>query len=216
MLRMILPKLFYSMTYLNLFLFASGLLMLTLSSTDALAQTDDESGRTFYRYDEPEPDPFRESWKDRVVYGGSVLPGYFNGWILDLTPFVGYRLTNSTVAGVGANYFYRSLRNPYLRDRSIWNMYGGRAFVMQEVAFDLFAQVEYDYNYLVYKEKNAFGDETYRFSGSSPGFLVGGGYLQRSGRVGYMLTVLYDVLYDGNSVSRPDPLVIRGGVIIGL
>lgn len=199
------------MSYPRIALF---LLCALIGSVQAGAQTDDESGRNYGRY--TDPDPFEESWKDRLVYGGNILPGYSNGWILDLTPFVGYRLTNSTIAGVGVNYFYRSFRNPYLSDRSIWNMYGGRAFVMQQLMYDVFAQVEYDYNYLIYKEKNAFGDETYRFTGSSPGLLLGGGYTQRSGAVGFSLTVLYDVFYDANSISRPSPLVVRGGVIVGL
>ncbi len=188
-------------------------MMLALMTTTAFAQT----GKEYEEQNEKNTDdPFEQGWKDKLVYGGNIFPGYNNGWILDFTPFVGYKLTNTTVAGVGANYFYRSFRDPYTSFKGITRMYGGRAFIMQDLLMGVFGQAEYDYNYIDYKQKDRNDNILGTFKGDSPGFLIGGGYSQRNGRIGYNLTVLYDVLYSRQSVGRNSPLVIRGGIILGM
>ncbi|MGB0861355.1 MAG: hypothetical protein ACPGXZ_00475 [Saprospiraceae bacterium] len=199
-------------------------MLLGLNAT-LFAQTDGEDGRDGTGYEENDgdgdEDPFEESWKDRLVVGGSIFPGYSNGWILEATPMVGYRLTNTTIAGVGLNYSYRGFNDPY---GSGWSsstrMYGGRAFVMQDLFYSIFAQMEADYNYLTYKERDASDlllvDQRYQ----SPGFLVGGGYSQGQGQLKYNLTILYDVLNGRNAIPRVNSagggFVFRGGIVFSL
>lgn len=180
------------------------------------AQTGKESG-----YEEvDENDPFEKSWKDKLVFGGSVFPGYSNGWILEMTPMVGYKVTNTTIAGVGINYSYRGFNDPYGQYSVSNRMYGGRAFVMQDLFYSVFAQAEYDYSYLIYKEKDAFDQLVVDQRFQSPGFLVGGGYRQRGNYVSYNLTLLYDVMNGRNAIPRPNSigggLVLRGGLIFNL
>jgi hypothetical protein len=195
------------------------IVMLLGFNTALFAQTDGRE-RGYEEVDDEE-DPFEESWKDKLVFGGSIFPGYSNGWILEMTPMIGYKITNSTVAGVGINYSYRSFNDPYGRYSFTNRIYGGRAFVMQDLAYGAFAQIEADYNYLTYKEKDAFDNLVVDQRFQSPGFLVGGGYRQRGDRVSYNITLLYDVLNRGNGViNRPNSigpgLILRGGVIFNL
>ena len=188
-------------------------------NTALFAQTSgNENG--YEEVDEDE-DPFEESWKDKLVFGGSIFPGYSNGWILEMTPMVGYKVTKSTIAGVGVNYSYRGFNDPYGRYSLSNRIFGGRAFVMQDLFYGAFAQVEYDYNYLVYKEKDAFDQLVVDQRFQSPGLLVGGGYRQKGDFVSYNITLLYDVMNQGNGViNRPNSigggLILRGGLIFNL
>ena len=193
-----------------------GIMLFALFATTTFAQTDNgyESGD-----DDESADPFEESWTDKLVFGGNILPGYSNGWFIDFTPWVGYKLTETTIAGVGASYSFRQFRNPYDRYQTTLKMYGGRAFVMQDLMMGVFAQAEYDYNYWGYRLKDPFDNLIQDRRGQSPGVLIGGGYAQRGDYMSYSITALYDVFYDPNSTFRPNsfgPLVIRGGVVFGL
>ncbi len=190
-------------------------LLFAMVATATYAQTKNDDDKSD-EYSDGEP--FEESWTDKLVFGGNALPGYSNGWILELSPFVGYKLTNSTIAGVGINYFYRSYRNPFFQNspKQIYRTYGGRAFVMQNLAFGLFAQAEYDYTFLNYKEKDIFDNVTGSYQTQAPGFLIGGGYSQNAGRIGYNMMVLYDTLYSTTTSARTSPWVIRGGIVFGM
>lgn len=189
------------------------IMMLALMATSAFAQTDDGDDDGY-----EDVEPFEDSWKERIVWGGNIFPGYSNGWILDASPLVGYKLTNSTIAGVGVNFFYRSFRSPFdpNRNQSIIRSYGGRAFVMQDLLFGLFAQAEFDYNFRNERVEDAFDNILFSEDRQAPGLLLGGGYSQRGGRIGYNLTFLYDVLYSSNNSTRISPVVFRGGIILGI
>ena len=166
-------------------------------------------------------DDYYENWneasfKQRLVVGGSLLPAYSNGWYLDVAPLIGYRLTNSTIAGVGLNYFYRNIRNQYSNVRKrVVNTYGGRAFVIQYFLPNVFGQIETDYSFLRYHERDPFDNVIYEEFAKAPGFLVGGGYQEGNDYFSYTVTVMYDLLLNANS-TRNSPWVFRGGILISL
>lgn len=156
------------------------------------------------------------SFKERLVVGGNILPAYANGWYLDVSPVVGYRLGNSTIGGVGLTYFYRDIRNRYSNvSKRVIHTYGGRAFVMQYILPNIFGQVEADYSFLRYHEEDPFKNVTYQEFAKSPGFLIGGGYTEGSDAFSYNFTVMYDLLLNANS-TRSSPWVFRGGFLISL
>jgi hypothetical protein len=195
------------------------IVMLLGFNTVLFAQTDgSESG---YEEVDDEEDPFDESWTNKLVFGGGVFGMYSNGWILEFTPMIGYKVTNKTIAGVGANYSYQSFNDPYSAASESNRIYGGRAFVMQDLLYNVFAQVEYDYNYLTYRERDSYNQIVTDYRVQSPGILVGGGYRQRGDRVSYNITLLYDVKNGANGViTRPNSigsgLIFRGGFMFNL
>lgn len=199
-------------------LFLTTLCLITLNLA-AFAQTGDDNAKDDYDKDESERTAEDElTWKDKLVAGGAIFPGYSNGWYLEFTPFVGYRITNSTIFGVGLNYSYRSYKNLYLYPYiSVNKTYGGRAFVMKDLFFDFFGQMEIDYNFQKVFDKDPYDKSiVQQYNYESPGFLLGLGYRQGDERFSYNLTMMYDVLFDINTSARNSPWVLRGGVMFAL
>ncbi len=191
------------------------MLIVCFSVNVAMAQTDDDE------YDDERSeynDGDDQEWLKNLVVGGSIFPGYSNGWILEVSPLVGYRVTPSTIFGVGFNYFYRDIRYPNLPSygKDVYNISGARAFVMQDFFQDFFAQMELDYNFARYRQVDPFDNIVYQDNWESPGFLLGLGYKQGDYRFSYNLSVMYDVLYDGIESTRNSPLVFRASFIIAL
>lgn len=193
------------------------MLVVSFSMNVAMAQTDDDDDR--YDDDRSEyNDRDPQDWLKNVVVGGSIFPGYSNGWILEVSPLVGYRVTPSTTFGVGFNYFYRDVRYPNdpRISKDVFNTYGGRAFVMQNFFQDFFAQLELDYNFARSRRFDSFDDIIFQDNWESPGFLAGLGYTQGDQRFSYNISALYDLLFDDFESTRSSPLVFRASFIIAL
>lgn len=156
------------------------------------------------------------SFRERLVIGGNILPAYANGLYLDVSPIIGYRLSNSTIGAVGLTYFHRGIRNQNSSiSKQVINTYGARAFVMQYFLPNVFGQVEMDYSFLRYYERDQFDQIVYEEFAKSPGFLVGGGYKDGDDYFSYNFTVMYDLLFNFES-TRSSPWVFRGGLLFSL
>lgn len=192
------------------------ILVVSFSVNVTMAQTDRDDDYDDNRSEYSDRDD--NEWLRNVVVGGSIFPGYSNGWILEVSPLVGYRVTPSTTFGVGFNYFYRDVRFPNLpgSGKDVYNTYGGRAFVMQNFFQDFFAQVELDYNFARYRQIDAFDNITFQDNWEAPGFLAGLGYTQGNQRFSYNIAALYDILFDDFQSTRSSPLVFRASFIIAL
>lgn len=157
-----------------------------------------------------------ESILKKLVFGGNVGAGYANGWNINLSPTVGYKLTKSTIAGVGVSYLHSDFRNPYYANRTTYNSTGGRIFAQQLLFQNLYAHVEYEYLSYEIKVRTSDGRIVNQFEANAPGFLLGGGYTTSFGNgIGFTTEVLYNVLYRAGISPYATPLVFRGGLMFG-
>lgn len=164
--------------------------------------------------------------KENLFTGGSIsLAFYNNTFLVGGSPVLGYSITNWADLGIVVNYSYTSYRdyNFVFNDKLKQYVYGGGAFVKLYPVRFLFAQAQYEYNFIKVKLiRSAGGTEEYNAEAGS--FLVGGGYTTgRFGRGGnpfFYLAVLFDISNNTNSpytdgYGRTIP-IIRGGIQIPL
>ena len=191
-------------------------LALTTSSVFAQKEIDKEKDKS----DEP------RSFKENLFTGGSVsLAFYNNTFLIGASPVFGYSLTKWLDAGIVVNYNYTSYRDvDIFNDKLRQKVYGGGGFLKLYPIRFLFAQAQYEHNYihLKYILPNNGPKSTSKDDASS--FLIGGGYTTgrwgRGGEPFYYLAVLFDVSGNTNSpytdaYGRTIP-IIRGGIQVPL
>lgn len=176
--------------------------------------------------DDKEEEKKRGFNKENLFTGGSIsLAFYNNTFLVGGSPVLGYSITNWADLGIVVNYNYTSYRdyNFVFNDKLKQYVYGGGGFVKLYPVKFLFAQAQYEYNFI--KQKfipNAGVEQEYKAEAGS--FLIGGGYTTgRFGRGGaphFYLAVLFDISNNANSpytdsYGRTIP-IIRGGIQIPL
>lgn len=147
-----------------------------------------------------------ESIWNRLSPGGSLALQFGNPTLIEVSPFLGYLISNTTTVGLGATYIYYSVN---ANGRSFaTNTYGGRLFARQFVAQNIFAQVEWEaLNFPRYI--NSQGD-TERFWYNSP--MVGAGFFQPLGsRGGFSIMLLYALNYSAATSPYSSPVQVRIG-----
>lgn len=164
--------------------------------------------------------------KENLFTGGSIsLAFYNNTFLVGGSPVFGYSLAKWADLGVVVNYNYTSYRdyNFVFNDKLKQYVYGGGGFVKLYPVRFLFAQAQYEYNFIKQKYIPNSGT-TQEYTAEAGSFLVGGGYT--TGRFGpggqpfFYLAVLFDVSNNANSpytdgYGRSIP-IIRGGIQIPL
>jgi hypothetical protein len=165
--------------------------------------------------------------KEKLFTGGGVTVSFFNGaTVLGLTPHFGYSLTNWLDAALVFNFNYTSQRDyQEYGDKLRQTVYGPGAFIRLFPVRFLFAQAQFEHNFLHLKYIPA-RNGTYlpnQLTLNANSLLLGAGYT--SGRTAgnnsyYYLSVLFDVLAEKNSpyvdnLQRSIP-IIRAGYNIGL
>lgn len=148
------------------------------------------------------------SFWDKVTFGGNIGASFGSATYVNISPMVGYRLTEDFTAGTGFTYIY--LNDKY------WNystsIYGPRFFGQYAVFSNLFAYSELDIlNVDYYNTVEQRYDRTWV---ANP--LVGGGYRAALGPRSFMnFFVLYNLNWNANkdlvSPYRNSPLIIRVG-----
>ena len=164
--------------------------------------------------------------KENLFTGGSVsLAFYNNTFLIGASPVFGYSVAKWMDAGIVVNYSYTSYRDYdfVYNDKLRQKVYGGGAFVKLYPVRFLFAQAQFEHNFITQKFiPNSGFTQTYKTDANS--MLAGGGYT--TGRYGpggdmfYYLAVLFDVSGNKNSPytdahGRAIP-IIRGGIQIPL
>jgi len=169
--------------------------------------------------------------KDRLFTGGSLSLGFGTGFFLGgVNPMLGYELTNWVDAGIALNLIYtqqRYVQSDFagpLDDKSRQTLYGGGLFTRIYPVRFLFAQAQYEHNFINFKYYPPNGANPISDNRQAPSLLVGGGYTTgrqpgEGGSYGY-LSVLWDVAKDPNSpytdrFGRATPQ-IRAGINIPL
>ena len=139
---------------------------------------------------------------------------------------LGYSITNWADVGIVINYNYTVYRDYYVfDDRLKQNNFGGGPFVKLYPLRFIFAQAQFEYNFLKLKyipPNNSGLKQKDHLEAKS--FLIGGGYttgrMGRGGAPHYYLAILFDILNEPGSpytdaYGRSMP-IIRGGVQIPL
>ena len=176
-----------------------------------------------YEEEEKEKTPFKQN----LFTGGTISLGFYsNTFLIGASPVFGYSATNWADVGIVVNYNYTNYRDVYVFDDRIKQQnYGGGGFVKLYPVKFLFAQAQWEYNFLRLKyipPNNSGLEQTDKMEASS--FLVGGGYTTgRQGRGGaphYYLALLFDISNNPGSpytdaYGRTIP-IIRGGIQIPL
>ena len=173
--------------------------------------------------EEKEKMPF----KQKLFTGGTIsLAFYSNTFLIGGSPVLGYSITNWADLGIVINYNYTVYRDYYVfDDRLKQNNFGGGPFVKLYPLRFIFAQAQYEYNFLKLKyiPPNNSGIQQ-KDNIEAKSFLIGGGYttgrMGRGGSPHYYLAILFDILQEPGSpytdaYGRTIP-IIRGGVQIPL
>ena len=134
--------------------------------------------------------PPRDNFWDRVYTGGGIGLQFGSQTFVNISPLLGYRLTEKFSVGVSATYLYFRYKdyNPAYSYSS--NTYGGSVFTRYLIFENLFAHVEYEVLRLDVR------DNVSRLLGSNDitSVLVGGGYRQMLGdRSSINLMLLYNL-----------------------
>lgn len=142
---------------------------------------------------------------DRVYLGGNFGAQFGSVTYIDLSPLAGYMINQNLSAGVGITYQYLKYR---AYDIS-FSTYGWRTFARRNIGRQLFVHGEFEnLNIQFYNPSTA--DGIYR--DWVPGLFLGGGMFQPIGqRGGFMITALYNVLYDDLRSPYNSPVVLRLG-----
>lgn len=134
-------------------------------------------------------------------YGGNFGGSIDRNIYLDISPLIGYRISEDFSVGTGLvfNYVNTSVTS--------FTLYGVRALTRYQIFNDLFLQAELETLRL-----NSAGRSEWQTR-----LPVGGGYRQRlGGNSFFTFEVLYDLLYDSDETIYPSPLILRGGVTVGI
>lgn len=148
----------------------------------------------------------KPSFKERLYFGGNLGLNFGDIVFIEVSPLVGYMLSNKASVGTGVIYQYLEFRRPSFST----SIYGGRVFGRYNLFESLFAYAEYEaLNLQFINRDNQIIREWV------PGLLVGGGYFIRFGsrqRSGLNVMVLYNLLHDPLRSPYPSDIIFRVGV----
>lgn len=163
------------------------------------SDADDDSGRN----------NSKNEWTENIVFGGSMGAQFGNLTFVELSPLVGYKITEMFTAGVGFSYIYmkQNINSPTYIDFSA-NIYGPRFFLQHDIVFDFFAHAEFEHQWLNFK----FEDPSYiPYVDEVNALRVGGGYNYRVGdNSRFQLIALYDLINEPSIISN-SPWTFRIG-----
>lgn len=147
--------------------------------------------------------PRGEDWPDRISYGGNVGFSFGDETVINISPRVGYFVTDEFMPGIAASYQY------YKRNQFTDTRVGGSAFAKYFINEDLFLQVESEMlrTTLFSVGNDGFLQEEKKWINST---MVGGGY--NSGPIS--ISAMYIINHDPNtSPYGRSPIVIQGGIM---
>lgn len=148
---------------------------------------------------------------ERLFFGGGLGLQFGTLTLIDISPMIGYKLTNRIGIGVSPTYKFYRYRNYFGSDLDLkTNALGGSVFTRCYIYNGLFAQAEYEYLNYRYNDPYASG----KLSKDIWSLFLGGGYSQLvGGRASLYLMVLWN-LHDTADSPYTNP-VVRGGLSLG-
>lgn len=145
--------------------------------------------------------PRGDSWQERVTYGGNVGFSIGTETIINLSPRIGYYVTDNFVPGIAATYQYYKI-NSFVDQR-----FGGSAFAKYFISEELFIQAESEMlkTSLYTVEPDRTVREERKWINTT---MIGGGY--NSG--GFSMSAMYIINHDPKtSPYGNSPFVVQGG-----
>jgi hypothetical protein len=157
-----------------------------------------------------------KTFADRLVVGGNIGAQFGTVTMIDLSPTIGYKVTDRFLAGIGITYQYYRTRDPVYNIVFKTSIYGGNIFARYYVLDNLFAQAEYEALSLETRYFD-FGyppvHKSARFWIGSP--MAGLGYRQAiGGRSSFNIMILWN-FNETNYTPYSNP-IIRVGVNFGI
>jgi hypothetical protein len=164
----------------------------------------------------------KSRFTDKLVFGGSFGLQFGSLTLIDLSPVIGYRITEKFETGVGFTYKYYKYKD-YWYDNTTGQTYdlksnitGGSVYARYHILENVFAHAEFEqlrYRYTNYYFSGT-GIEKEKLAADISSVLIGGGYRQRISQNSYFYIMgLWNLTEDAMSpYSNP---ILRMGVILG-
>ena len=158
----------------------------------------------------------QRSYDDKFFTGGSLGFQFGSVTLIDVSPILGYRLTEKIDVGVGVTYkYFKSyIIDQYTNTQYNFtsNIYGGSVFGRYHFTDNFFGHVETEYlNYNI--DDYSYGFKQNKTIGITSVF-IGGGYRQEMGNNSYLtLMVLYNL--NETQYSPYTNPIIRIGYTLG-
>jgi hypothetical protein len=144
---------------------------------------------------------------DRLFFGGDLGLLFGTTTLIDISPIIGIKVTESVSVGGGPIFQYYGFKTQ--SGNFSTTTYGGRGLGRYYFSDQFFAHVEYQQ--LSLESINQFNNTIRRVS--VPVGLIGGGYIQPIGGNTYInIQILFDVINDINAPYASP--ILRGGIII--
>jgi hypothetical protein len=164
----------------------------------------------------------KSRFTDKLVYGGSFGLQFGSLTLIDLSPVIGYRVTEKFETGLGFTYKYYKYKD-YWYDYSTGQTYdlksnitGGSVYARYHFIENVFAHAEFEqlrYNYTSYYFGGT-GIEKEKLATDISSVLIGGGYRQRMSQNSYFyIMALWNLTED--AMSPYNNPIFRMGVILG-
>ncbi len=147
---------------------------------------------------------------ERLVPGGNFALSFGNPYFIDVSPSLGYMVTDGLLLGLGGTYI--SSGGTSVFGKYSFNIYGGRILGRHKLFENFFANAEIDF--LNSPTISSISNDENRKWFVSP--MVGGSYVMPFGkRGGIQATLLYILNYNDTVFSPyPSPLVWRMGFFL--
>jgi len=133
--------------------------------------------------------------KSKLFFGGNFGLNFSSGYsLINVSPQVGYHITDQFAAGFGLNYIHYSITYPdikYSQNYGGFNVFG-RFYPIQY----LFIQAQPELNYIWGKARDNSDKEDKIPTHFVPSLLLGGGAAIPAGPGAITISILYDVVQD--------------------
>lgn len=166
---------------------------------------------------EPKSDFF-----DRFVFGGGLGLQFGTLTFIDVSPMIGYKITERLESGIGLTYKYYKY-NDFYTDQTTGqkidlksDMYGASVYSRYHILENVFAHVEFERLRYNYENIYSSGGQIIRdpLHTYINGLFVGGGLRQNITKGSFLyIMALWDLIEDPNSPYQ-NP-IIRMGVMLG-
>lgn len=163
----------------------------------------------------------QRSYGSKFFLGGNLGLQFGSVTLIDVSPLVGYRLTEQIDIGVGATYKYYNNKDYLLYYNQYYgvesNIYGGSIFGRYHINENFFIHAEFEYLSYNFNDYIVYPTSLYKTNKSIEieSIFVGGGYRQEVGGNLYMTAMLLYNLNETRYSPYSNP-VIRIGFTYGL
>lgn len=154
-------------------------------------------------------------WTEKITLGGNFGLAFGNPTFINISPLIGYRITDKFIAGGGPSYIYTRIKAYNQRFEN--SIVGGRVFGQHMIFENFAARAEFEHLGIQYPVWNGTDYVKRREWVSNP--LIGASYNMPIGRkASFNITALYNLNHQ-NRLNRSylygsSPFIIRAGFML--